>query len=218
MPTPSTAHLPPPKSWDEFEDICADLFSSEWGDRNATRYGRQGQRQNGVDIYGSPADGGLAGAQCKGRRAWPPKPLTTDDIDAEVAKAKQFKPPLTEFTIATTAPDDTKLQDHARAITERHKKKGVFSVNVVGWGELIRRLTQYDHLVEKHYKFVALTSLRKEIRDVPDATANIVVERLREIGITASGSTLAIPQAALRAPNKMISHAGSASRSRRNRV
>lgn len=203
MPTPSTAHLPPPKSWDEFEDICADLFSVEWGDRNAARYGRQGQGQNGVDIYGHLSNGDLAGVQCKGKRAWPPKPFKTDDIDIEVAEAKKFKPPLTEFTIATTAPDDAKLQDHARAITERHKKKGLFSVHVVGWGELSRRLTQHDHLVEKHYGFVALTSLRKEIRDVPHATANIVVERLREIGIAASGPTLAIPQAALRDVNAL---------------
>lgn len=51
MPTPSTANLPIPKDWDEFENLCADLFSKEWGDRNATRNGRQGQRQHGVDIY-----------------------------------------------------------------------------------------------------------------------------------------------------------------------
>src|SRR5436305_13688748 len=77
MPTPATSNLPIPKDWNEFEEICADLFSKEWGDRNATRNGRQGQRHNGVDIYGSPSTGGLAGVQCKGKRAWPPKQLTT---------------------------------------------------------------------------------------------------------------------------------------------
>ena len=50
MVTPATSHLDPPKSWEELEEICADLFSREWKDNNATRYGRQGQRQNGVDI------------------------------------------------------------------------------------------------------------------------------------------------------------------------
>ena len=48
MPTPATSNLPIPKDWNEFEEICADLFSNEWGDRNATRNGRQGQRQEGA--------------------------------------------------------------------------------------------------------------------------------------------------------------------------
>src|SRR5262249_2693605 len=66
MVTPATSHLDPPKSWDELEDICADLFGREWQDNNTTRYGRQGQRQNGVDIYGRPGRKKYAGVQCKG--------------------------------------------------------------------------------------------------------------------------------------------------------
>src|SRR5690348_4063772 len=180
MPTPSTANLPPPKSWDEFEDICADLFSREWGDPNTTRYGRQGQRQYGVDIYGAPTSGGIAGVQCKGRRAWPPPPLKTADLDEEVAKAKGFKPALRTLTIATAAPDDAKIQDHARAITEQHQSEGLFAVHVVGWAELTRRLTQHGDLVEKHYGFVSLASLRKEIQESRTATAELVVARLKD--------------------------------------
>ena len=52
MPTIASSELPVPKSWDEFEDICADLFSRIWNDHNVVRYGRMGQRQNGVDIRG----------------------------------------------------------------------------------------------------------------------------------------------------------------------
>src|SRR5665213_735794 len=89
MPTISRSHLPQPKDWDEFEEMCADVFGAEWSDRNATRYGRQGQRQHGVDIYGKPS-GGYAGVQCKGRRRWPPPSLTTREIDEEVAKALKF--------------------------------------------------------------------------------------------------------------------------------
>jgi hypothetical protein len=53
MPTLGTALLPAPSDWNEFEDICADLFGREWGDPNVTRYARQGERQDGVDIYGT---------------------------------------------------------------------------------------------------------------------------------------------------------------------
>jgi hypothetical protein len=173
MPTPATSNLPNPKDWNEFEEICADLFSNEWGDRNATRNGRQGQRQNGVDIYGSPSTGGLAGVQCKGKRAWPPKQLTTAEIDLEVAEAKKFEPALTEFTIATAAPDHGPLQEHVRKISERHKEEGLFSVHIVGWGELTRRLTQHDRLVEKHYNFVGLASVKDELGKVSEQTVKV---------------------------------------------
>src|SRR5262245_29691914 len=99
MPTLPTSQLPPPNSWDEFEHMCADLFELEWGDRHTKRYGRQGQRQHGVDIYGSPGKDLNAGVQCKGKRASPlPTELTTAEVDEEVEKAKEFTPALTEFT------------------------------------------------------------------------------------------------------------------------
>ena len=46
MPSPATTDLPIPKSWDEFEDICADLLKHRWGDPYVTRHGRPGQKQS----------------------------------------------------------------------------------------------------------------------------------------------------------------------------
>ena len=71
MPTIASSELPVPKSWDEFEDICADLFGRIWNDHNIVRYGRMGQRQHGVDIRGQLPAGGIAGVQCKRKRQWP---------------------------------------------------------------------------------------------------------------------------------------------------
>lgn len=178
MPSVSRSLYAPPKDWDEFEEMCADVFSAEWNDRNATRHGRQGQRQNGVDIYGKPSGGGYAGVQCKGRHRWPPRPLTTTDMDDEVTKALSFRPTLAEFTFATTAPDDAQTQDHARQITERHCATGLFSVHVVGWDEFVRRLTKHANLIEKYFSFVSNASIREEVRKVPVETARLVVEQL----------------------------------------
>ncbi len=157
MVTPATSHLDPPKSWEELEEICADLFSREWKDNNATRYGRQGQRQNGVDIYGRPDREKYTAVQCKGRSKWPPDPLTINDIDAEVAKARNFTPKLSEYIIATVDPNDNAVQDYARKITEKHSKTGLFSVHVAAWPELIRRLTQHPDLIKKHYEATSET-------------------------------------------------------------
>jgi hypothetical protein len=195
MVTPATSHLDPPKNWDEFEDICADLFGREWKDNNATRYGRQGQRQNGVDVYGQPGGQKYAGVQCKGRSKWPPNPLTTADIDQEVEKAKAHKPALSEFTIATLAPNEAKLQDHARTLTEQNEKDGLFKVYVVGWTEITRRLTQYADLVDKHFGYVSADLLRDEVRDIPELVAQKIREQLPALG-AGTQSLPAIPAAA----------------------
>lgn len=66
MPTISMSALPPPVSWDEFEEIVWDLLSRELNDPNAFRHGRQGKAQHGVDIYGRrESAGAYIGAQCK---------------------------------------------------------------------------------------------------------------------------------------------------------
>jgi hypothetical protein len=171
MPTVASSQLPPPRSWDEFEDICADLFMLEWNDRNTIRYGRRGQRQYGVDILGEIEEGYHVGVQCKGRRRWPPATLTKADVDRDVAEALKLRPKLSELIFATTAPEDSALADHARLITEHHRKDGLFSVAVFGWDELVRRLTRHASLVEKHYGYV-------ELKSIPEKTVALIAEHL----------------------------------------
>jgi hypothetical protein len=188
MPTLASSELPVPKSWEEFEDICADLFSRIWNDRNVVRYALLGERQNGVDIRGRLADGAAIGAQCKRKRQWPVSRLTTGDIDDEIAEALKFKPALTEFTIATTAPNSAALQAHVDSITERHREQGLFSVHLLGWSELSRRITDHPQLIEKHFGFVALSSVRARIDEIPNETARLVAD-LTQVALSASPPT-----------------------------
>jgi hypothetical protein len=192
MPTLASSELPVPKSWEEFEDICADLFSRIWNDRNVVRYALLGERQNGVDIRGRLADGAAIGAQCKRKRQWPVSRLTTGDIDDEIAEALKFKPALTEFTIATTAPNSAALQAHVDSITERHREQGLFSVHLLGWSELSRRITDHPQLIEKHFGFVALSSVRARIDEIPNETARLVAD-LTQVALSASPPIPATP-------------------------
>jgi hypothetical protein len=104
----------PPRSWDQFEELCADTFQEEWQDSTLVRHGRAGQRQYGVDIVGR--DGAIwpVGIQCKTKSVWPVSEVTTHELDEEVEDAKKFKPPLKAFYLISTAPDDQPLQEHAR--------------------------------------------------------------------------------------------------------
>jgi hypothetical protein len=141
----------PPRSWNQFEELCADTFQEEWQDSTLVRHGRAGQPQHGIDIVGR--DGAIwpIGIQCKKKSVWPVSAVTTQDLDKEVDRAKKFKPTLKVFYLVSTAPDDQKLQEHARLITERHHAKGLFSVAVIGWGELVRRATRHQNVAAKHF-------------------------------------------------------------------
>jgi hypothetical protein len=141
----------PPRSWDQFEELCADTFQEEWQDSTLVRHGRTGQTQHGVDIVGRDGANWPVGIQCKRKSVWPVSKVTTRDLDKEVAKAKKFKPALKAFYLVSTAPDDQLLQEHARLITKRHQKEGLFIVAVIGWGELVRRATRHQHVAAKHF-------------------------------------------------------------------
>ncbi len=146
MPSPTTTSLPIPKSWDEFEDICADLLKKMWNDPYVVRHGRSGQKQHGVDIYGYPGhlgghtSGRIAGAQCKETRS-----LSLATVEGETEKVKAFEPQLTEYLILTTASRDAVLQQAVRLRTFE------FRVHILFWEDISLELSGYDDLIKKHF-------------------------------------------------------------------
>ena len=151
MPTLKGMQFPRPKAWNEFETIVWDLFRKVWNDPNAQKAGCSGQSQDGVDIWGHLQHGSrLAGIQVKLKTSGRSR-LAKSELRAEVEKAKRFSPPLSEFIIVTSSLNDARVQEEARRITEEHRAEGLFSVDVWGWEEVERRLTDYPELLEKHY-------------------------------------------------------------------
>src|SRR5712692_11592663 len=109
----------PPKTWEQFEELCADLFAEDLRLENLVRHGRAGQAQCGVDIF-ARATNGWIGIQCKRKSRWPERRVTKKQVDAEIGEARKFKPALSSFYIVTTAPDDAPLQEHVRLINEEN--------------------------------------------------------------------------------------------------
>lgn len=120
--------FPAPANWQDFEQLCFNLWKDIWGSSvHIQRYGRQGQRQHGLDIYWDK-HGEWGGIQCKLRSV-----LTEKDVRDDVEKAKSFKQPLKQLIIATTAPADVAIQDLATEITTAHTQEGRFKVWVYAW-------------------------------------------------------------------------------------
>jgi tetratricopeptide (TPR) repeat protein len=152
VPNITQTEIPKPKSWDEFEDLVCDLYARRWRDPHADRYGRAGQRQHGVDICGRPPyrGGRPAGVQCK---RYEVGTLTKAIIKAEVRKADQFRPPLAEYTIATTDSRDTEVQSFVLALCAQREAEGKFPVHIAFWETLCGMLAHpdYQDLLLKHY-------------------------------------------------------------------
>lgn len=151
MPTPSTSDLPKPKSWNEFEDITWEIYKRKWHDNHAQRYGRSGQAQNGIDIYGQQnSSGKYIGVQCK---RYEDNKLNQQIIQAEIVKAESFSSPLSEYIIATTASRDTKIQDLIRSLNEERGLENKFAVSIVFWEDICNDLADPNNrdLLKKYY-------------------------------------------------------------------
>lgn len=147
MPSPSTSKLPIPRSWEEFEDICADVLKRMWQDPYVTRNGRTGQAQNGVDIFGRPkhlneqaAIPVYAAAQCKAVDV-----LSLNDVKTEVTNAEGFKPVPAEYVLLTTLNRDVKLQEAVRGTS------WPFAVRLMFWEDLSLELSGHPDLLKKHF-------------------------------------------------------------------
>lgn len=146
--------LPPPRTWQAFESLCHDLFSREWGVTDASRIGRNGQRQHGVDIVAHQPSGWV-GVQCK----WISRTseLTPIQLREIAREARKFEPSLSHLVVATTLPNDAPLQREARLISEEQTQAGLFPLTLSSWDDLVARLDRHPDVFTRHY--VALAGL-----------------------------------------------------------
>lgn len=128
-----------------FEKFALDLWASQHPGSKPTLYGRNGQSQSGVDVLVRINDR-LIGVQCKAV-----KKLNEKTIDAEVERAKEFEPALTELIVVTTASHDAQLVSHAETLTRDHKQADLFAVSYHGWEDVLRILEDHQWVVRKHF-------------------------------------------------------------------
>ncbi|HCL3630314.1 TPA: hypothetical protein N2B08_005741 [Pseudomonas aeruginosa] len=158
----SSTQLPPPSNWQDFESLCCDLWTKIWNDPNTQKNGRSGQNQSGVDISGKDLSNSaeICGVQCKGKDNYLNRLVSITDLEEEVNKAKKFKPSLSLFIMATSGHKDAAVEQHARQLTEKHEKEGLFRVVVMGWRDILEKLSYHEDILRKYYPL--LFSLHKD--------------------------------------------------------
>ena len=141
----TATQIPKPSDEQVFERCNEILWRCVLGDHTVQLHGRRGQEQHGVDLTGL-RDGQperIVGVQCKlkseGQR------LTEAEVRAEVEKALTFSPPLSEYTIVTTAPDDERIQKlaHQLSISATENREKPLKIRILGWGSLEREIRRF---------------------------------------------------------------------------
>jgi hypothetical protein len=164
MPLNNRIILPILSDSADFERLVRDLCAKEWSDDNTEMFGRSGQKQFGVDIYGQPfgIDGKCRGAQCKLRtKQGASDRLSRKEIEYEVKEARNFPHPLDILIIVTSYSRDTNTQILIDEISKREIDAGYFAVKIWFWEDVQERLSSYTELCIKYYPnfFISLSNL-----------------------------------------------------------
>jgi hypothetical protein len=151
--------LAPPQNWEEFEHLCRDLWAALLADPETKMYGRRGQAQCGVDVYGTDLKSGtnqLVGIQCKGKDNFLNKQVTETELLREVASALKFQPRLNKFILATTAERDTNVQSFTLKVNEEQTIANSLTVAYWSWPDLSEALQNYPDLLRRYYPEIFL--------------------------------------------------------------
>ena len=180
MPTRANTNYFRLKDDNEFEELLCDLCSLEWHDPNAQLYGRRGQEQHGIDIYGRPAwlDGDIWGVQCKLRPSQ--KQISIKEIKDEIVKARTCPLTLSKFILATDTARDKNLQNDIARLSQEEQSLGSFAIEIWFWDDIVRKIATFPSIIVKYYRdhLSAITNLSEIDR---------LIDTALQIGIFTSG-------------------------------
>ncbi|MDO6684358.1 MULTISPECIES: hypothetical protein [unclassified Agarivorans] len=148
MPTSQSGQYPLPRSDDEFEDLVTAAYNNSQAAiiPKFQRYGRNGQKQDGVDIICTETKTAI---QCKLLS----NIITKQVIDNELSKFKQgcFWPEddqqkYRHYVFAVSNDRDTHIQQYIEYLSSP-----TLQISIVFWQEILNKLTQNQQLLKQFY-------------------------------------------------------------------
>jgi cellulose biosynthesis protein BcsQ len=123
--------------------VC-DALRVRWRDPDAQRNGRPGQRQHGVDIFGTHR-GRRVVAQCRLVQR-----VRVQEIEEVVKQAKWFEPTPSKLYFVVSLPRDARLQGQVRLLNERRRSEKKFEVGLLFAEDVYADLASDPGLVRKY--------------------------------------------------------------------
>lgn len=154
--TPINSNLLPPvitlvsvlpfeaKEWEEFEQLCLDLAQIEFSIQDCERYGKQGESQEGIDIFARHSDGKYTVYQCKKHKTITVKKL--DSIISEFKKETFFDKSKCFIICSSCELNSTNFQQRFLKHKEDLSKH---NIELIKWDKL-----QLSRILKKHPEIV----------------------------------------------------------------
>ena len=146
MPTSPLMEIPKSRSAKEFESICKDILEKKYGSR-FVKYGRDGQKQNGIDIYNKSSSNSYTVAQCKNyfNQSSVNRLIKAIRNDINSLNNLPFYKDINKFIVMTSMDRDRKVQDDISSINCG------FSIELCFWEYIQEAICSNDDLVKKYY-------------------------------------------------------------------
>jgi len=145
----------PPQDWQAFEKFIKGVVDVIWKQEGWQIYGRSGQEQAGIDLFGYDEQKRFTAIQCKKKnltnaqgKLLKTSLLTKKLIDNEISLAEKVRSPEIERLIfATTSSRDTHVLDFVRKINDERVKTNKFLIEVWFWED-------FQVLIENHIELM----------------------------------------------------------------
>ncbi len=183
----------PPQNWQDFEKFLKGVVDVIWKEEGWQIYGRQGQSQSGIDLFGYDEQERFTAIQSKKKNQTNSEGqilsnslLTKKTIEEEISSAEEIdNPKLERLIFATTSSRDTKVQDVIRQINHDRKKNDQFIIDIWFWedfqvlienhkdlmyfyySEMLEKINKYDknvHILTMLRRAFTRPAFRHEIR------------------------------------------------------
>ena len=143
MPALNQVKLSVRSDWQELQRMACALYQRIWKDEDIQGFGSQGQRRNGVDIFGSiRGTKKLGGVQCKCVSSF-----SEEELETEYREALTFTPKLSKYVIVTTPKRDTAVQRKSTVLSQ----EGGLRCTVMFWEEFSSLLAAEKDLLRRFF-------------------------------------------------------------------
>lgn len=139
-------YLPPPTNWQDFQIVIGELARVKYVGDSVQEFGRQGQTQNGVDVFAIDHLGKKIGIQCKETKA---DGMYVSTVNKEIALTQNFRPKLDLFVIATTLRTDANIQEYVNELNASRRLE--FKVQAWFWDDVNREINKSQSVMSSYY-------------------------------------------------------------------
>jgi hypothetical protein len=167
--------LPKLENSNDFEELIRDLYAFKFKNPNLQRYGRSGQKQNGIDIVGIGGKDYVSNAnfviQCKNHVVDINDQKICSEIDSELASFNKSSFQKDDYYFVTSAKNSEKIINHVKEVNILRQKNGLKQISIIFWDNISRDVLNNQFLFHKYYGD-QLSVIAPLILTIPDAEVN----------------------------------------------